>query len=115
MVIRVYGVPAYAGGFLGGLTDDLKRSVACVPEAHVEPSRVYVFFPADMKAEGVGRELLTFVDTERKEAGYALNAVGQAVGMTLWEFAKNRLGDCQTIEVAVRPNHEGDEVIAYNL
>jgi hypothetical protein len=108
-------MPAYVSGFLGTLEDDLKRNVACVPEAHVDPSRVYVFFPQDMVQEGLGSEVITYVDTEKKEVGYALNAVGQAVGMTLWEFTKNRLKECRTIEVTVRPNHEGDQVITYNL
>lgn len=115
MVIRVYGMPAYAGSVLPGLAEDLKRSVSCVPEAQVDPSHVYVFFPTESVQERKGKELLTYVDTERKEAGYALNAVGQAVGMTLREFARVRLTDCSTIEVLVRPNHQDDQLVVFGL
>ncbi|MBI4663136.1 MAG: hypothetical protein HY735_30380 [Verrucomicrobia bacterium] len=115
MVIRVYGMPAWLGTLLPGLAEDLKRSVSCVPEAHVEPSSIRVFFPNEMAQQESGKELLIYVDTEKKEAGYALNSVGQAVGATLREFVKVRLLSCRAIDVLVRPVHSGDELIAYSL
>jgi len=115
MVIRVYGMPTYAGEVLPSLAEELKRCVACLPDANFDPSRIYVFFPNDLVQEGSGEELLTFVDTERKEAGSALNSVGQAVGGTLREFARVRLVHRRAIEVLVRPNHAGDDVIVFSM
>jgi hypothetical protein len=115
MVIRIFGMPAYAGAVLPSLAEELKRSVACLPDANFDPSRIYVFFPNDLVQVGSNEELLTYVDTERKEAGAALNSVGQAVGAVLREFARVRLVHCRGIEVLVRPNHTGDDVIVFSM
>jgi hypothetical protein len=62
-VIFVYGIPTTTDSHtLESLLDALRKTAASVEELHITKNDVSVFFPKDLVEEGLGEEIILFIE-----------------------------------------------------
>lgn len=107
IVLFVYGVPEETTGILGEFTATLINTVAySTKEFKLEGKDIACFFPKDLMAQGLGEEVVIFVDglteaPERTEA--AKNSLALAICRTTHLF----FPDTNNIECVIRPFSQG--------
>lgn len=72
-ILTVYGIPESMSADLPMMTKSLTNNIAGIKELNLMPSEISVFYPRDLMQEGLGEEIIVFVDglfdkPERTEA-----------------------------------------------
>ncbi len=103
-VLIIYGMPNSIGHQLPQLCRYLCDTVAAVEELRITNSSVRVFFPADLCQEGLGEELVCFVQglcTKPERTQEVKRKLACEISGVLNEWIRSRVSSCKMIEVWV--------------
>jgi hypothetical protein len=113
-ILIVYGLPKNVSD-LDKLTNELRESVVAYPQFKLTAQQVTVFYPADCLDEGLGEEVIVFVEGLFKKPERT-REVRQQWADSLRDliilFAKHHLPQCQLVEVLVRSFDPDGEAFA---
>lgn len=104
-VITVNGVPPDTKN-LETLWNNLRHEISRINALELSKDQITVFFPADLLAEGLGEEIIVFVNglfPKPKRTFEVLRLMAQNIAFVIERFAKEHWPQCQLIEVFVIP------------
>lgn len=115
-VIIVYGLPKSAPNLREELQGKLISAIAGIRDINTSTDQIFVFFPADLVPDGLGEELIAFIDgvdylpprtsrekTENPKEMRISQETAKAVTDVLWEYAENNLPQCRFVKTFIRP------------
>ena len=103
-VLLVYGMPHSIGPQLPQLCQCLRDTVAAVPELKITDRSVSVFFPTDLCQEGLGEELICFVQglcAKPERTQRVKRTLASEIACVLNQWIRSRIKHCKMIEVWV--------------
>ena len=119
-ILKIYGIPIEMSGGLDELVIMLKKRISSIKELGLNEDQISCFFPSDLLEEGLGEEIIAFVDglfKKPERTKEVQDNLAEMVVATLYEFSKKAINfgstvHVQLIECIVKPFDEQKHGIA---